>query len=311
MARWPDTGTVVCVNENFNLSTAMAVAALFIALGGSAMSASRLVRPGVRGQDGLSGSPGVPGRTGTAGLYGEPGVPGSSGQAGAQGASGASGGTGTAGVKGATGATGAIGPVGEAGSAGAKGDTGNIGPAGPDGPEGPLGPVGPVGLTGPEGPIGPAGNGVRPYSGVFVSTVSQAVAPAHVIVPITYNVTEFSDGVTLGSPASTLVFAHAGLYNIQFSAQASKTGPGVDTMDIWPRINGSDVPNSDSQITLTTATDRTIPAWNFIFNLSAGDVVELMMSSSDGTFNLLAIPPQVGPVRPSVPSMIITATRVG
>jgi hypothetical protein len=48
-------------------------------------------------------------------------------------------------------------PAGPAGPAGPKGDTGTQGPAGPGGPVGPAGPPGDTGTQGPAGPGGPVG----------------------------------------------------------------------------------------------------------------------------------------------------------
>jgi hypothetical protein len=54
-------------------------------------------------------------------------------------------------LKGARGPRGQQGNIGAAGSQGAKGDTGVTGPAGPAGPQGPQGAKGDTGLTGPAG----------------------------------------------------------------------------------------------------------------------------------------------------------------
>ena len=302
---------------------------------------------GKQGRAGQAGSPGQAGTSGSAGASGTEGLRGTEGEQGAQGTKGAQGLTGEQGPAGEPGAVGKRGPVGPRGSQGAVGDPGPTGPqgeqgpsgpqgeqgpTGPQGEQGPFGPPGPVGIDGPQGPIGPegpvgptgadgatgpigpegpAGPGVTPYTGVFSSTSIQSATPASTIVPITYNTTEISDGVSLGTPASNIVIANTGIYNVQFSAQVTKTGGGVDVLDIWPRINGVDVPRSDSQVTLTSSSDRLIAAWNFVFEFNAGDSLQLVMSSSDGTFQLLSIGPTIGPIRPAVPSMILTVTRVG
>ncbi len=143
-----------------------------------------------------------------------------------------------------------------------------------------------------------------------MSTVSQPATPASTIDLITYNTTEMSSGVSLGANPSEIVIEHAGTYNLQFSAQVTKSGGGVDYLDIWPRVNGLDVPRSDSQVTLASASDRTIASWNFFFTVAGGDRIELVMSSSDGTFTLLAAPAAVGPIRPAIPSMIVSVNRI-
>ena len=100
-------------------ATIIAVVALFVALGGTAVAASRYIitstsqiKPSVlkelRGHDGATGPAGATGQAGAAGQAGAPGVPGSAG---------------TAGEKGATGNEGPSGKPGEPGPPGASGTT--------------------------------------------------------------------------------------------------------------------------------------------------------------------------------------------
>ena len=60
-------------------------------------------------------------------------------------------------VRGARGPTGSPGPVGPQGPAGPQGPSGGVGPAGPAGPHGAQGPEGPAGPQGLQGPAGPQG----------------------------------------------------------------------------------------------------------------------------------------------------------
>ena len=298
---------------------------------------------GATGKSGVSGEPGTPGPVGpngSTGATGSSGVAGLTGPRGSTGATGAAGQVGPTGKEGPTGMQGPIGEQGPQGEIGPQGEQGILGPPGPQGipgidglpgeqgPQGLQGLPGEQGLQGEQGPQGEQGlqgeqgiqglqglqgipgPGVEPYYGAFASTVSQAANPASTIDLITYNTTELSAGVRIGSSPSQIVVDNAGTYNVQFSAQVTKSGGGVDYLDIWPRINGLDVPRSDSQVTLASASDRSIAAWNFLFTLSAGDTIEFAMSSSDGTFTLLASPTAIGPVRPSIPSMILTVNRV-
>lgn len=269
---------------------------------------------GISGQDGLPGDPGGPGDPGSPGENGAQGAQGKAGARGAQGAQGQQGQQGLQGQAGEQGQPGAQAQQGVQGIQGLQGMPGLMGPQGEPGMQGLPGQTGQQGIQGeigPQGPQGIPGDGVAPYYGAFSSSATQNIAPANTAVPITYNSTDLSSGVNLGSPASQIVVAHAGIYNIQFSAQASKTSGGVDVMDIWARVNGSNLANSNSQITLTSASDRSVPAWNFLLQLNAGDRFEMVASSSDGTFQLLDTDSQAGPPRPAIPSMILTISRVG
>ena len=74
-------------------------------------------------------------------------------------------------------------------------------------------------IAGVSGPVGPAFPG---YYGSFTDSTTQTIA-ANTSTPMTFDTTEESDGVTIGTPTSRIVIANAGTYNIQFSAQLDKT----------------------------------------------------------------------------------------
>ena len=225
-------------------------------------------------------------------------------------------------VAGEPGADGAPGTPGAAGSAGSTGATGAQGPAGAQGatgPQGPTGATGPQGATGSQGPqgadgaIGPAGS-FTGYYGSFYDTTTQAITSINTPKAMTFNQVSpgvngvVANGVSVVS-GSRVTVATSGTYNIQFSAQLAKTDAGNDTMDIWLRVDGSDAEWTNTEVTIT-ASQRAVAAWNFMIDLNAGQYVELMYSSADINTQILAAAPQTGPVRPGIPSVILTVQRV-
>jgi hypothetical protein len=120
--------------------------------------------------------------------------------------------------------------------------------------------------------------------------------------------TEASSGVSIVG-GSEITFAHAGTYIVQYATQVSKTDGGTDVVDFWLRKNGVDVPWSNTSLTLTTSS-RTI-ARNYLVTVADGGQVELMWSSADALMQLAFSPAGTGPTRPGVPSLYVTATRVG
>jgi hypothetical protein len=117
-----------------------------------------------------------------------------------------------------------------------------------------------------------------------------------------------AQGVSVAS-GSRITFANTGVYNIQFSAQMDKTDAGSDDASIWLRQNGVDVPWSNTNITLD-ATRRSVAAWNFIISANAGDYVQLMWSTPDVNMRILAAVSGTNPVRPAIPSLILTVQQV-
>jgi hypothetical protein len=167
-----------------------------------------------------------------------------------------------------------------------------------------AGPV--VVAAGGSGPAGPTWEG---WYGSFSDSTTQTLT-ANTATPIRFNTTEESNGVTVGSPTSRLVIANAGTYNVQFSAQVDKTDGGQDDATIWLRVNGTDVARTATDVTVEQSARRIVAAWNFVYTFTAGQYVELVWSSPDSSMRLLAAGTRTGPVRPAVPSVICTVTRV-
>ena len=202
--------------------------------------------------------------------------------------------------------------AGEIGAQGPTGLTGPIGPAGPQGIQGVQGVPGTNGLNGQNGQNGI--NGLVPAYGSFRDTTTQQVDSVNTPKAMTFNqITPGVNGVSANGVSvqfsSHIVVARTGTYNVQFSAQLTKTDSGNDVMDIWLRKNGVDVAFSNSEITIT-ASLRQVATSNYIIDLAAGDYVELMYSSADIATRILAIAPQTNPVRPAGPSITVAITQV-
>jgi len=146
----------------------------------------------------------------------------------------------------------------------------------------------------------------RSAYGSFYDTTTQTAAAINTAYGMTFNTTDLSFGVTVGSPTSRIYVDTQGVYNIQFSAQLDKTTSPVGLIYIWLRINGTDVPNSATQIRIQGNNAETVAAWNFLANLKAGDYFELMWSVDDTAIQILASG-AVAPV-PGIPSVILTVS---
>ena len=216
---------------------------------------------------------------------------------------------------------GAHGPAGPAGAAGPRGAPGAAGPSGPQGEPGPQGERGLQGERGPQGEPGPQGDAGPPgplanraYASFF-STTSTTIAPANTAVAVPLTQTDpWSTGVTRNADDTGVCVTDAGVYNYQFSLQLTKSGGGADFIDVWPMTGDpgaeANVPYSNTQLRFGSSGDRIVAAWNFLLALGAGQCVKLMVDSSDGTGQLLAIAAQTGPTRPAVPPAIVTVRQV-
>ena len=145
-----------------------------------------------------------------------------------------------------------------------------------------------------------------PRYGSFYDTTIQTASAINTAYAMTFNTTDLSVGVTLGSPTSRVYVDRANVYNVQFSAQVDKTAGGVGLVWVWLRKNGVDVPDSAGQIRIQGNNAEILAAWNYIIQLNAGDYIELMWEVDDTSVILLA--EIASAVHPSVPSVILTVT---
>jgi hypothetical protein len=145
-----------------------------------------------------------------------------------------------------------------------------------------------------------------PRYGTFYDTTTQTAAATNTAYGMTFNTTDLSYGVQVGSPTSRVYVRSAGVFNIQFSAQLDSTSVGNHLIYIWLRVNGTDVPSSASKVRLQGLTAETIAAWNFVYNFKSDDYFELMWSVSNTAVRILAEP--ASGVVPAIPSIILTVT---
>jgi hypothetical protein len=265
---------------------------------------------GPAGPTGPQGPRGERGVRGPIGPVGPQGVIGATGEQGLVGAQGPAGATGPVGPTGATGPQGAQGPTGPRGDTGPTGATGPVGPTGPQGPAGPQGSAGATGATGPQGPAG-ADAQLGPYGSFFDVETQRNTTPGSAL-PIFIRQTDSSatNGVSIDSNSRMVVEAD-GVYNIQFSFQITKTSNGESTAYVWLRKNGSDVADSNTGLYLSGKNDKAIFALNYYIRLNDGEDAEIMWLSADSTISILYVPESTTPPMPSVPSAIVTISKVG
>ena len=152
-----------------------------------------------------------------------------------------------------------------------------------------------------------------PY-GAFQDSTTQTAANTTTAYPITFNTTDFSNGVTMVS-GSRFTVTNAGLYNLQFSVQIQNTTNAPHDIDIWFRKNGTNIPASNSRFGLAARKNpgdpfHVIAALNYFIDLQATEYVELVWCTGDVGAGLIAYAAGTSPTRPSIPSVIATMTFV-
>lgn len=147
----------------------------------------------------------------------------------------------------------------------------------------------------------------RARYGQFYDTTTQIAAAINTPYAITFNTTDVSNGVFLGSPTSRITVDTEGIYNFLFSIQIDKTTGGTGLFWVWPRINGIDVPDSNSQVQIQGNNAEQLVTIGYFFDLKPNDYVEVMFAVSDISVQVEAFPASA--FYPSIPSIILTVSN--
>ena len=150
---------------------------------------------------------------------------------------------------------------------------------------------------------------VRQITGTAGSTGTYEVSVSQTVASTTIT----------GDLPSKMTVEQPGIYDLQFSAQFVNTTNDVQEISIWFRVNGTDVPNSNSEFGIkprksTGTASRLVAAMNFFLELQTNDYVEIMWRVSDSGVYLEHFPAVVAsgttPDIPATPSIIATLTFV-
>ena len=150
--------------------------------------------------------------------------------------------------------------------------------------------------------------------GAFQDSTDQTAANTTTAYAVTFNTTDFSNGVTIASN-SRITVADSGIWNLQFSIQFTNTTNASQDVDVWFRVNGTNVANSNSRFGFAPrkgAGDpyHTIAALNYFVSLNATDYVEIMWRTTDIGVQIEQYAAGTSPTRPAVPSAIVTMSFV-
>jgi hypothetical protein len=149
---------------------------------------------------------------------------------------------------------------------------------------------------------------IRHRYGSFFDTTTQTAAVINTAYAMTFNSTDLSQGVTLGTPTSRVYVDTINTYNIQFSAQVvNTTGGGAHSIWIWLRKNGTDVPNTATVIRIQGSNSEAVAAWNFLLEMNQGDYFELMWAADNTGVQLQTF--AASGFYPAIPSVILTVTN--
>jgi hypothetical protein len=148
----------------------------------------------------------------------------------------------------------------------------------------------------------------RTRYGSFYDTTTQTATVINTATAITFNTTDLSNGVFIGSPTSRIIVDSEGVYNFALSFQIDKTSGGTAEFYIWFRLNGVNIANSAGFIRIQGNNAEIFSAYNLFLDLKANDYIEIMFSVTDLSLQVLAVA-ATAPV-PAIPSIILTVNNI-
>lgn len=146
--------------------------------------------------------------------------------------------------------------------------------------------------------------------GSFYHATTQSGFSANVAYSMSADTQLNGNGVSVVDGSKFTVSA-TGQYNLAFSAQLDKTQGGTAALfDVWFAKNGTNIPYSNTRITLANNNTLVVASWNIVEDLNAGDYLEIKHSCNTTNVILYAEDATGTPTRPQIPSVIVTIFQV-
>lgn len=148
-------------------------------------------------------------------------------------------------------------------------------------------------------------------SGMFSSTQTQIVIVASTAYVTTFNYTENSYLILKSTDQQNFTIQQSGDYLIELSV-VIVTDTNNKHFEVWPQINGVNVPRSNTRVEIENAGTEQVIAVPFILDLNAGDSFRIMYSSDDAGSQMVSTDAHGTGVNavPICPSIIMTVTKI-
>lgn len=139
-------------------------------------------------------------------------------------------------------------------------------------------------------------------------TTTQTISAAGEAFAWKYNTVNYSRGISIIN-GSKITVSRDGVYNIQFSVQLKTTTASDTEVFVWPRVNGVNVPNSNTEYDVAGSAKAQTLILNYMLRLNKDDYVQIMWSDSTTT-TLAASLSSTSPDKPAIPSIILTVWQI-
>lgn len=146
------------------------------------------------------------------------------------------------------------------------------------------------------------------YYGVFVKSTDQSPAAINTEYLLTFDSTEISNGVSIGTPTSRIVVPASGLYRLDANLQLTSGSSSSKNVWVWFKKNGTVIPNSARLVTSDLNNGYIPLAMQEPVSLAANDYIELAFASDSTAVTVDNVAATA--FAPSAPAVILSVTQV-
>lgn len=146
------------------------------------------------------------------------------------------------------------------------------------------------------------------YYGVFVKTTDQSPAATNTEYLLTFDSTEISNGVSIGTPTSRIIVPASGLYRLDANLQLTSGSSSAKNVWVWFKKNGTAIPNSARLVTSDLNNGYIPLAMQEPVSLAANDYIELAFASDSTAVTVDNVAATA--FAPSAPAVILSVTQV-
>lgn len=147
--------------------------------------------------------------------------------------------------------------------------------------------------------------------GSFFDTTTQ-ITTANKPTPMVCNNVDFVENINYNKTTGEIEPTINGFFNLQFSSQLFRiAGGSIQEIDIWFALNGIDIPNSNTKITMANNNHYLVASWNYFVKMNAGEKLQIMYAVTNANVVLQYAPANLSTPHPAIPSVIKTINKIG
>lgn len=147
----------------------------------------------------------------------------------------------------------------------------------------------------------------------LISTRDQTATSANVAYAVSFDTaSSWNTGITIAS-STNITMATAGVYSCSMNFQFKNTDTSNHAVTVWYQLNGTNVANSGSTISVPKTTDGGVTVFELTFQeqVTAGQYITLYWATPNTAVTLDYTTASAGPPSvPAIPSIIFTAERI-